>query len=877
MPLFRSSFICPLALSVALALSGGCAQAAPKTKAAAKPAAPSTPVTGAVLINAVTRNRSESKTRLQLARDGKALLPIVISEKASASTQAVAKELADYLGRITGATFEVKTGDGTSGIVLGSMADFPTSALDKALEIVNGFDGVEAFAIRTRENKVLLLGATDLGASHAAFRFLEELGYRHFFPHPAWEVVPSTPDLKWHLDITDRPSILSRDIWFEAGSGTPAAQKNYDDWKRHNLEAQSFKVYAGHNLTAVVDVNPEVFAKHPEYYALVKQADGTMKRDPASGQLELANPAVRKLIAQYAVDFFKKYPNADMVSLEPTDNNNYSQSKESLALGTVSDQVYGVANEAARALQKAYPGQHKMVGILSYNSTYDPPSFKLEPNIHVQLSSIGVNPTYSSEERWKVWAQRSHNLGVYEYYSVFAWAQDKLPGSFVNGVRGYQKHVRDELVARNVVAISAESTSSWGSNGRGYYFANKSLWNPDYDLNVALNDFYDKAFGPAAPAMKNYYEHLSPDNDPLMTGHLLGLAFRDMNEATRAAQNRPDVLARLDQLKLYLRYVDLMWRKYEDRLDIGDIDKNAPGNNAIMSNLFRTRDYALTSWEMIRQQWGGGKQPGQPDAPEWMVDKPYTHEEIEADFQDGLKYYEPRIRKVMPRLKYSTELVPVNWPELPKAVEETDLSQTYQGGMRYALYSLHGEPLEFTTEAGDAWGYKTGWAVKGASGKIIASGNPAAKEVVKHKIEVPAPGLYYLEYSDPGAYWTFTAKSGTIATIVVLPKLTTGRSAHPMKQIYFYVPKGTKELEYLATDEHWLFGPDGSKQGGVHPGNDYISAPVPEGLDGKIWSFGAISLGKIYFFNAPSYLAATPEALLVPREVAEKDGLTIRK
>lgn len=43
-------------------------------------------------------------------------------------------------------------------------------------------DGKEAFAIRTDENRVLLVGATDLAASHAVYRFLDELGCRWFFP-----------------------------------------------------------------------------------------------------------------------------------------------------------------------------------------------------------------------------------------------------------------------------------------------------------------------------------------------------------------------------------------------------------------------------------------------------------------------------------------------------------------------------------------------------------------------------------------------------------------------------------------------------------------------------------------------------------------------
>ena len=52
---------------------------------------------------------------------------------------------------------------------------------------------------------------------------------------------------------------------------------------------------------------------------------------------------------------------------------------------------------------------------------------------------------------------------------MFAWSQDKLPGSFTNDVRDSQKHIRDDLVGRGVISMNAESTASWGPNGRGYY------------------------------------------------------------------------------------------------------------------------------------------------------------------------------------------------------------------------------------------------------------------------------------------------------------------------------------------------------------------------------------------------------------------------
>src|SRR5262245_17293962 len=102
---------------------------------------------------------------LLLAEKRSALHPVVISPRASDATKAVARELADSLSRITGAAFNVEVGDGSRGIVLGTLAEFPNPALVQPLAIRNTYDGKEAFAIRTEPKRLLLLGATDLGAS----------------------------------------------------------------------------------------------------------------------------------------------------------------------------------------------------------------------------------------------------------------------------------------------------------------------------------------------------------------------------------------------------------------------------------------------------------------------------------------------------------------------------------------------------------------------------------------------------------------------------------------------------------------------------------------------------------------------------------------
>ena len=128
---------------------------------------------------------------LLLATGGRAQLPIVVAEKADHGTRQIADELADYLSRISGARFEVQTGDGSRGIVLGTLAEFPIPSWPPDWQIRNTYDGQEAYAIRTEPQRLLLIGATELGVSHAAFRLLEALGCRWFFPAKEWEIVPA--------------------------------------------------------------------------------------------------------------------------------------------------------------------------------------------------------------------------------------------------------------------------------------------------------------------------------------------------------------------------------------------------------------------------------------------------------------------------------------------------------------------------------------------------------------------------------------------------------------------------------------------------------------------------------------------------------------
>src|SRR5687768_3231492 len=77
---------------------------------------------------------------VELTRAGRPLLPVVVGANASDATRSHAAELADYLGRMSGAEFKVEQGDGKRGIVLGRPADFDAPPLPDVSFAAGPFD-----------------------------------------------------------------------------------------------------------------------------------------------------------------------------------------------------------------------------------------------------------------------------------------------------------------------------------------------------------------------------------------------------------------------------------------------------------------------------------------------------------------------------------------------------------------------------------------------------------------------------------------------------------------------------------------------------------------------------------------------------------------
>jgi hypothetical protein len=146
---------------------------------------------------------------VQLARDRRALLPIVVPAEASERTRELAAVLADYLGRRARAQFKVSTGDGQTGVALGSAGRFPQLGLEKELA-GEGFGADEQYVLRSHAKGLYAVGATEAAAQHAAWDLLFRLGHRQFFPGRTWEVLPVVEDFKIAVDAHERPDFAFR-------------------------------------------------------------------------------------------------------------------------------------------------------------------------------------------------------------------------------------------------------------------------------------------------------------------------------------------------------------------------------------------------------------------------------------------------------------------------------------------------------------------------------------------------------------------------------------------------------------------------------------------------------------------------------------------
>lgn len=813
--------------------------------------------------------------RVSVAVNGQAQLPIVVSPNAAGEVRVAAQELADTLSRISGGSFQLRTGPAEAAIFVGTLSDFPQLPFDTAFDL--NADQRDQFLLRTFDKSLYLIGTTPAAVECAVWDFLHRQGYRLFFLTDTWEVVPQKATIDVSLNTTVSPDYITR----QAPRGAPWSDRDLvKRWQKRNRMNSSFVLNTGHAYGGIRRRNKQAFAEHPEYFALV----GDKRPTGGDAKFCVSNPGLRELVVADAVAQIKANPAQDSVSMDPSDGGGWCECDACAAMGSPSDRALTLANEAADAINKLELGP-KYVGMYAYNDHSPPPNIKAHPRVVISVATSFIRGGYSVEELVSGWQSQEAVLGIRDYHDVFAWSHD-APRRARGGRIAYLTRTIPWFYEHGARFMNSENMDSWGANGLGYWLTPQLLWDVENAERVyaLIDDFLSKAFETAHEPMREFYRLLNLDHDSVRSHEdVVARLYRQLQEA-KTATTDDRVLARLDDLVLYVRYLELygeyraasgkdrqrlfeqVWRhayRIRDRMLLSTV---------ALCHRDRFRDRSVTVPEQANYSVPEADNP-------WKSSQPFDDAELRDILEAGIAANQPTVLNFDARV-FSSDLVPATrlglapvkpgrydnrnrgrqqvFTWLPQDRREIALQVTGgliahyrdRGPVRFALHSDQEVSLEAVA----------------TDDSVLPDGEP--RSVV---LRSPHQGLHRLEWND-----------GSDMTQVIwpdnLPMTVRSTLDEPMRlggrwDLYFYVPKGTTIVGgYSDSTRGRLVDGAGNLQFdfGTLDAAGYFSVDVPEGQDGALWKF-VDSRGSRLLMTVPPYLATSLETLLLPREVVVAD------
>jgi len=838
-----------------------------------------------LLLIASISHASPSAPRVDIAKDGNALLPILVHPEASDAVKQSANELAEYLGRISGGTFEVKPSDGNKGISLAVAARANNKQLAAKLD-GNEPTRREEYIIQSHATGLTLIGATDEAVSHAVWDLLYRFGFRQVVPGDRWEIVPSSPNLSIAIDVYEVPDFKRRRIW-NGGGYFPYDKKPYKKWWARNRIGEGFMVGTSHVYDRVVMRNRKVFEEHPEYLGL---EDGKRAKPVRAGnKFCISNPSLRQLCVEWAQNYLNRRPHIDGVSMEPSDGSGgWCECEPCLAIGTPSDRAVFLANQVVRALNEN-SDRTRYVGILAYSAHSPPPTkVKIDKRVVVTVAQGYLRGGYTADELMAIWGKEGVILGTYEYLGIIQWSWDRPGVGRATRRSQYEKKI-PKLYRMGVRTFIGESECNFGTSGMGYYAIARTLWDVDEAKRAdeLYEDFLDKHFGAAKEPMRQYWDMVNGDNRPLLSKDLIGRMYRCLQAALNMTEDT-GVRNRITDLILYTRYVDLY---FQYKL-CEDADAQA-SYERVMKYAIRIRKHLMIhTREIHRQLHRYDKRVTCPpeayyripyDRNAWTNDDPVTETEVRDWLKTGIE--------TNPLLDFETKTYSLDLVPAAKALGlKTEYRGNFGGGAQtkqvyYTWVEKAPRQLKFTMTAGLIKHYRdrgdariTLYHQSEADDMSIQEERvPPDGKPYPISLTAPTPGLYRIEIVGGGdrtmLEWDTDISMTHIAD-------ASARIRHLLNwSLYFYVPLGTKTVGGYA---NWNTGSMRDSDNKVVfdfkelDGPAFFNVPVPEGQDGKLWRFHKCSTPRL-LMTVPPNLARSAEELLLPREVIEAELEKMKK
>jgi hypothetical protein len=482
--------------------------------------------------------------------------PIVLPKDAPPRTKEAAEELARCLGKMSGAKPQ---------IIEGVPAEMPPRAIwvgyqpaVKAAfpQVDFAFKHPEEIVIAVNDKHVVIAGRDhwipggktvkdrnrktfdvqhESGTANAVYTFLQDqLGVRWFWPGELGEDVVKSDEIKIApMEYHYHPSIVGRSGVFHYSNQSDVGYGRSQDWTLHQrLMLDSFPMEGGHAFSGWWERYHE---KHPEIFAL--QPDGTRSGFPNPRTVKLcsSNPKVWELWLKQVEEELAKDPGQTLFNASPNDGwssghcvckecsawdhpdgeprvfNWYKQNAQRPAL---SDRDVTFANKLAGLLEQKYPRKGYQVMMLSYGHSRPAP-VAARPARNVVIASVanflgrtglvdrGSTRGDTYRQQWDAWTKVTSEL---------LWRPN------TGSPAGWQQGLPDlstQQTASDLKAVAAAGCKGiyidgvwehWATMGPQYYVMGQLVWNPSLDTAAVLEDYYRRAFGPAASHVRAYYE-----------------------------------------------------------------------------------------------------------------------------------------------------------------------------------------------------------------------------------------------------------------------------------------------------------------------------------------------------------------------------------
>jgi len=369
----------------------------------------------------------------------------------------------------------------------------------------------DAYRLRTDGANIVIEAMSPEAARNGVYGLLtDHLDCHWFQPKQLGEEIIIPKDRTVRLPALDE---IKGSRWFStagASWGVPPA------WNMRNRAViNRGRMTFGHSWENYINNGQYPYDKFPEYYA--RDREGKRR----SANFCSTNPEVIDIVAKKINTFFANNPDAIVASLDPNDyaamclcdnclalDKQYGQTRED---GTqVADRLLHFSNEIYQRLEPRFKDKH--LGILIYGFQMDLPISAKGHSHHAGMicdmtweydhSRPFNDPTSKRNQVFynlvKGWGQAIPDLGFYDYYGHF----------FFFGPWGMVHKMREDLPALRELGgtfVMPEAQPIFAAQGLNHYITDRLFWDLDADVDLLMEEFFTKYYGPAAEPMRDYW------------------------------------------------------------------------------------------------------------------------------------------------------------------------------------------------------------------------------------------------------------------------------------------------------------------------------------------------------------------------------------